>query len=215
MALCADAHAKWALVAQRVARQVAQGRAVLVGTDTVADSERLSAVLQAQGLAHRVLNARHDGQEGDAERDVIEQAGLVGAITVATHMAGRGTDIHVTPPVLAQGGLHVVNTHLNASRRIDRQLYGRSARQGQPGSFECVLARSDDAIHAWAAQGWKAWLLRVAAGDQAEAGALARGLCGLIQHQEGRRAFWRRWHLLQMQWAMRRQLAWAGRDGGV
>ncbi|MFY9479318.1 MAG: DEAD/DEAH box helicase [Aquabacterium sp.] len=215
MALCADARAKWALVAQRVARQVAQGRAVLVGTDTVADSERLSAVLQAQGLAHRVLNARHDGQEGEAERDVIEQAGLAGAITVATHMAGRGTDIHVTPPVLAQGGLHVVNTHLNASRRIDRQLYGRSARQGQPGSFECVLARSDDAIHAWATQGWKAWLLRVAAGDQAEAGALARALCGLIQHQEGRRAFWRRWHLLQMQWAMRRQLAWAGRDGGV
>jgi preprotein translocase subunit SecA len=214
MALCADAQSKWALVAQRVARQVARGRAVLVGTDTVADSERLSAVLQAQGLAHRVLNARHDAQEGDAERDVIEQAGLAGAITVATHMAGRGTDILVAATVLERGGLHVVNTHLNASRRIDRQLYGRAARQGQPGSFECILACSDETIHAWARQGWKAWLLRVAAGDQAEAGMLATGLCGLIQRKEGRRAFWRRWHLLQMQWAMRRQLAWAGRDGG-
>jgi preprotein translocase subunit SecA len=215
LALCADAEAKWSLVAQRVARQVAQGRAVLVGTDTVADSERLSAVLRGQGLVHQVLNARHDGQEGETERQVIERAGLSGAITVATHMAGRGTDIHLASPVLEHGGLHVVNTHLNASRRIDRQLYGRAARQGQPGSFECILARSDDAIHAWAAKGWKARLLGLAAGDQGKAGALARALCGLIQRQEGRRAFWRRWHLLQLQVAMRRQLAWAGRDVGA
>ncbi|HIV69788.1 MAG TPA: hypothetical protein H9903_02530 [Candidatus Aquabacterium excrementipullorum] len=212
----ADADAKWALVARQAAEQAGQGRAVLVGTDTVADSERLSRVLDGMGLPHRLLNARHDGHEGDAEREVIDAAGQPGAVTVATHMAGRGTDIHLADEVLARGGLHVINTHLNASRRIDRQLYGRAARQGQPGSFACVLASSDEAIRRWAGQGWLAPLMRMA--TQAKPGgrqALVRLLCGLIQAREGRQAFWRRWHLLQMQLAMHRQLAWAGRDDGA
>ena len=213
--LTLDAESKWLTVARQVAAQAKQGRAVLVGTNTVADSERLSAVLSRQGVPHRVLNARHDEHEGSAEREVIEAAGRAGAVTVATHMAGRGTDIHLEPQVLALGGLHVLNTHLNASRRIDRQLYGRAARQGQAGSFECVLSCSDDAIRPWATRLGVGALLRASLGGQVGVRqALVRGLCGLIQRQEGRQAFWRRWHLLQLQLAMRRQLAWAGRDDG-
>lgn len=216
MVLAPDAEAKWLAAARQVAAQAGQGRAVLVGTDTVADSERLSAVLDGLGLAHRLLNARHDGHEGDAEREVIEAAGQPGAVTVATHMAGRGTDIHLDAQVLARGGLHVLNTHLNASRRIDRQLYGRAARQGQPGSFECVLACTDEAIRPWMAQAFGGALLRTVLGGQgAQRQSLVRALCGLIQRREGRKAFWRRWHLLQLQLAMHRQLAWAGRDDGA
>jgi preprotein translocase subunit SecA len=213
--LTPDAEAKWAAVARHVAAQAGQGRAVLVGTNTVADSERLSAVLSEQGVMHRVLNARHDEHEGSAEREVIDAAGQPGAITVATHMAGRGTDIHLGAQVLARGGLHVLNTHLNASRRIDRQLYGRAARQGQPGSFECVLSCTDEAIRPWAEGAFAGALLRTNLGGQSGVRqALVRALCGLIQRQEGRKAFWRRWHLLQLQMAMHRQLAWAGRDDG-
>lgn len=213
-----DADAQWAEVARRAAGQARLGRAVLVGTDSVADSEQLSTVLAGLGVAHHLLNARHDGHEGDAERAVIEAAGRPGAITVATHMAGRGTDIHLSEDVLAAGGLHVINTHLNASRRIDRQLYGRAARQGQPGSFECVLSGRDEALRAWTGSRWLTpWLRRAGAGARPSPVAefLWRLVCRLIQRRQGRQAFWRRWHLLQMQLGMQRQLAWAGRDGGT
>ena len=90
----------------------------------------------------------------EAGTTVIAQAGKPGTITVATHMAGRGTDIHLSETVLAGGGLHVINTHLNASGRVDRQLSGRAARQGQPGSFEFILREGDHTLAVWARRAW-------------------------------------------------------------
>lgn len=205
-----DAAAQWLEVAARAAAVAAQGRAVLVGTDSVADSEALSRVLSEAGVAHATLNARHDGVEGEAERAVISAAGLPGTITVATHMAGRGTDIHVHPQVLARGGLHVINTHLNTSRRIDRQLQGRCARQGQPGSHERILSWGNATLRPWMARPWFAWLAR---GDWwVRRDALVRYGCAWVQHRAGLSARWQRWGMLQMEVSMRRQLALSGRD---
>ena len=124
--------ALWDAVARRVAEFVGHGRPVLVGTSSVAESEALSARLAAAGVAHRVLNARFDADEAA----IVAQAGEPGRVTVATNMAGRGTDIPLAAGVAGAGGLHVMCCQFNVSRRIDRQLEGRCARQGDPGSVE-------------------------------------------------------------------------------
>ena len=136
-----DAVAKWQAVAETVA-QVAlqQRRPVLVGTRTVQASEQLSAVLQARGIEHVVLNAKQD----DGEALVIARAGEAGRVTVATNMAGRGTDIVLGHGVAARGGLHVILSEYHESPRIDRQLFGRSARQGDPGSGQAIVALDDE-----------------------------------------------------------------------
>lgn len=210
--LCADGQAKWDRVACQAARYAAEGRAVLVGTNSVADSEHLSAMLSRQGLSHQLLNARQDGEAGEQEQAIIAAAGRQGAITVATHMAGRGTDIKLDSDVLARGGLHVINTHLNASRRIDRQLYGRGGRQGQPGSCECVLSWSDETMAPLARQPLLRGLARRLAAWPPTSRLTVRVLCTWLQRLEGQQARWRRWSLLQVQAGMRRQLAWAGRE---
>ncbi|MEI7970820.1 MAG: hypothetical protein WCJ69_17730 [Betaproteobacteria bacterium] len=130
-----DRHARWQAVVARVRELRRLGRPVLVGTDSVAESEDLSRALAAAGVPHAVLNARQDA----AEAAVVAQAGAAGQITVATNMAGRGTDIPLGPGVADAGGLHVISCQHNASGRIDRQLIGRCARQGDPGSAEAFL----------------------------------------------------------------------------
>lgn len=125
-------HALWASLVRRVVDLQAAGRPVLIGTASVAESEALSARLAAAGIDHAVLNARFDAEEAA----IVARAGEPGRVTVATNMAGRGTDIPLAAGVAAAGGLHVVCCQFNASRRIDRQLEGRSARQGEPGSVE-------------------------------------------------------------------------------
>ena len=131
---------RWAAVAQRASEISTQGRAVLVGTRSVEASEQLSSLLTAQGVAHTVLNARQDQDEAEA----IAAAGQAGRITVATNMAGRGTDIKLSPEVEQRGGLHVILTEFHESSRIDRQLFGRSARQGDPGSVEAMVCLHDE-----------------------------------------------------------------------
>ena len=130
--LFADSAQRWQAVLRRVLALHALGRPVLIGTDSVADSEALSAVLGAAGVAHRLLNARHD----QAEAQIVARAGESRAVTVATRMAGRGTDIVLGAGVAALGGLHVICCQDNPSARLDRQLVGRAARQGDPGSAE-------------------------------------------------------------------------------
>jgi preprotein translocase subunit SecA len=138
---CANAQAKWRAVAERIAEvAMAEGRPVLVGTRTVQASEALSAVLAQAGIAHTVLNARQDA----AEAQVVAAAGERGRVTVATNMAGRGTDIVLAPGVAERGGLHVILTEYHESRRIDRQLIGRCARQGDPGSAQAIVALDDE-----------------------------------------------------------------------
>lgn len=114
-------------------------RATLIGTRSVADSEAMSAALANAGIEHTVLNARQD----KAEAELVAKAGEPGAVMVATNMAGRGTDIELAPRVLDGGGLHVIIAGRNNSRRVDRQLIGRAARQGDPGSWQCAGSLED------------------------------------------------------------------------
>ncbi len=115
------------------------GRPVLVGTCSVGDSELLGDLLTDNQIPHQILNAQHD----DIEASIIEKAGEYGAVTIATNMAGRGTDIKISEEVSKLGGLHVLATEKNELGRVDRQLYGRCARQGDPGSYECIASLDD------------------------------------------------------------------------
>ena len=135
----ANTSAKWAAVAEAAATLASRGQAVLVGTRSVQASEQIAAELSRRDLAHVVLNARQDAEEAH----IVAQAGLAGRITVATNMAGRGTDIK--PDVRAQeaGGLHVILTEFHESPRVDRQLFGRTARQGEPGSAQAIVSADD------------------------------------------------------------------------
>ncbi|WBH15002.1 preprotein translocase subunit SecA [Sphingomonas radiodurans] len=141
---------KWSLIAHTVAavRDAEGMRPVLVGTRSVADSDAVSAELNACGIAHRVLNARQDHDEAE----IVARAGHLGAVTVATNMAGRGTDIEIPADVRAAGGLHVILTAFHETARVDRQLYGRAARQGDPGSSEAITALDDELYRHFAPQ---------------------------------------------------------------
>lgn len=136
--------AKWDAIVAEVAEQHSTGRPVLIGTRSIDKSERLSKLLTAAKLEHRVLNARHAAQEAV----IIASAGERGRITVATNMAGRGTDIRLGEGVRELGGLHVIVSELHESARIDRQLIGRCGRQGDPGSYRLFLALDDDILAA-------------------------------------------------------------------
>jgi preprotein translocase subunit SecA len=133
---------KWNAIVARIASTHATGRPVLVGTRSVEASEHLSTLLNRANLPHQVLNARRHHEEAE----IVAQAGVAGRITVATNMAGRGTDIALDPRVAERGGLHVLATERHESRRIDRQLYGRCARQGDLGSCETFTSLEDDLI---------------------------------------------------------------------
>jgi preprotein translocase subunit SecA len=154
-----DSASLWEAVARDAADVAAQGRAVLVGTETVAQTEALSAVLRSHGLPHQVLHARQDQEESR----LIAAAGQAGRITVATSMAGRGTDILCEPAVLQRGGLHVILCQVNASARIDRQFLGRAGRQGQPGSVRRMAAADFPLLRRWWPASWLALAARPAA----------------------------------------------------
>ena len=133
---------KWKGVTEAVKTLGSQGRPVLIGTGSVAESEVLSRKLTAAGIGHRVLNARQDKEEAD----IVAEAGKKNQVTVATNMAGRGTDIPLEKGVAELGGLHVIATCRNEAQRIDRQLYGRCARQGDPGSYQVMLSLEDELL---------------------------------------------------------------------
>ena len=134
------AHDRWLAVVREIQRVHHQGRPVLVGTRSVEASETLASHLAGSGVPFQILNAvRH--QE---EARVVAMAGEPGRVTIATNMAGRGTDIRLGDGVAARGGLHVIATERHESRRVDRQLFGRSARQGDPGSAVAILSTEDD-----------------------------------------------------------------------
>ncbi len=136
---------KWRAFIIKVKQIHQQGRPILIGTHSVSASKTVSALLTENGLNHRVLNAQQDQQEAE----IISAAGQLNAITVSTNMAGRGTDIALGDGVEDIGGLHVIATERNDARRIDRQLYGRCARQGDPGSTEAFMSLQDESIAAF------------------------------------------------------------------
>ncbi len=135
----ATAQAKWEAIAQEVATRHSTGQPILIGTRSIANSERLAALLRERNLPLELLNGRQDKDEAD----IVSAAGQLHAITIATNMAGRGTDIQPVPEALAVGGLHVICSEPYDSHRVDRQLIGRGARQGQPGSAQLFTSAED------------------------------------------------------------------------
>jgi preprotein translocase subunit SecA len=137
-----DAESKWQAIVEEIVRIHATGRPILVGTRSVAASEELAGRLLKRGLAFALLNALQDADEAR----VIARAGQEGGITIATNMAGRGTDILLGTGVAEIGGLHVIATERHESGRIDRQLFGRAARQGDPGSSQAFVSADDELL---------------------------------------------------------------------
>lgn len=207
----ADDAARLAAACEQVRRLQAAGRPVLVGTDSVADSLRLGELLQAAGVAHRVLNALQDASEAE----IVGLAGGAGRVTVATRMAGRGTDIALDDAARAAGGLHVLSLQHNPSRRLDRQIAGRAARQGDPGSAESWLLPSYSTLSppsrppmliAWIR---KSAFLR-AVGTRLQRGGALRWAWRLAQRREERRRAAMRAVLLRQQIESQRRLSFAG-----
>lgn len=137
-----DDDAKWNAIANEVRQLHESGRPVLVGTRSIDKSEQLSLRLAETGISHEVLNARHL----EREAEIVARAGEAGQVTVATNMAGRGTDIRLSELARLAGGLHVIISELHESERIDRQLIGRCGRQGDPGSYRFFMALTDDIL---------------------------------------------------------------------
>ncbi len=131
---------KYNAVIEEIVRLVGEGRPVLVGTTSVEISELLSRMLKLRGIKHNVLNAK----QHQLEAQVVAEAGRAGQVTIATNMAGRGTDIKLTPEVKTAGGLAIIGTERHESRRVDRQLRGRAGRQGDPGSSQFFVSLEDD-----------------------------------------------------------------------
>jgi len=137
-----------------ILRMQRSGRPVLVNTRSVTDSESLGKRLTMMAVDYTILNAVHHEQEAE----VVAKAGKKGQVTIATNMAGRGTDIILDSGVAKLGGLHVIATERHESRRVDHQLFGRSARQGQAGSSQAVLSLADYLITHWVNDRVVLWL---------------------------------------------------------
>lgn len=177
--LMASRELKWRAVVDRVQQLRRRGRPVLIGTESVAASLQLSARLKQAGIEHAVLNAVQTRDEAE----LIARAGRAGAVTVATNIAGRGTDIQLDAGARAAGGLHVIATMRNRSRRIDRQLVGRGARHGDPGSAESILAADDSLLALVWPLGLRRWAVRLG-----QRGALPTTVAGLVAAIAQRRA---------------------------
>jgi len=134
--------AKYRATVERISELNEKGQPVLVGTVSIEVSESISKLLKNKGIEHEVLNAKHH----EREAEIISNAGQFGAVTIATNMAGRGTDIKPSPETLEVGGLFVLGTGRHDSRRIDNQFRGRSGRQGDPGASQFLLSLEDDLL---------------------------------------------------------------------
>ncbi len=142
------AREKYNAVAQEIQRLTEEGRPVLVGTTSVEISELLSRMLKLRGIKHNVLNAKLHQKEAD----IVAEAGRPGQVTIATNMAGRGTDIKLTADVINAGGLAIIGTERHESRRVDRQLRGRAGRQGDPGSSQFFVSLEDNLMRLFASE---------------------------------------------------------------
>ena len=175
--------AKFNAVADEIQETASLGRPVLVGTVSVEKSERLARLLEKRGVRHEVLNAK----QHEREALIVANAGQPGAVTIATNMAGRGTDIVLGPGVAPGGGLHIVGTERHESRRIDNQLRGRAGRQGDPGSSRFFLALDDDLMRIFGGDRIKGMMnmLRVADDEPIESRMVSRQIEGAQTKVEG------------------------------
>jgi preprotein translocase subunit SecA len=173
--IMADLSEKWRAIAEQTRTLADAGRPVLIGTRTVAASLQVSRALTEAGLEHELLNAEQDAREAE----IVAEAGRAGRITVATNMAGRGTDIRLDPGIAERGGLAVILTERHDAGRIDRQLAGRCARQGDPGTLHPILSLEDSIL------------------NPLQRGRLGRALLRTVAH--------RRWIALQLFGRMQRR----------
>jgi preprotein translocase subunit SecA len=198
---------KWHAVVDRVRELHEQGRPVLIGARSVGASEALSTLLGEGGLRHRVLNARQDQQEAE----IIARAGQPGRITVATNMAGRGTDIRLAPGIAELGGLHVLATERHDAGRIDRQLFGRAGRQGDPGSCEAILSLDDELFDGPGWQRLQTLFERFLGPDRPATGLLVKLLVIIAQRSAEMRNSRARKDLLKLDDNLGDMLAFSGR----
>jgi len=196
--------AKFKAVIDEILEQHERGRPALVGTVSIEKSERLSRALQKHGITHQVLNAKYH----EREAAIIAQAGQPGAVTIATNMAGRGTDIVLGEGVAQAGGLHIVGTERHESRRIDNQLRGRSGRQGDPGSSRFFIALDDDLMRIFGSDRIRGVMDRLGLGEdeRIEHGLINRSLEGAQSKVEGHNFDARR-HIVQYDDVMNTQRA--------
>jgi len=187
-------HAKYKAVINEVSDYFKKGQPVLIGTISVEVSELLSKMLKQKGIPHNVLNAK----QHQSEAQIVAQAGLKNAITIATNMAGRGTDIKLGPGVEELGGLHIIGTARHESRRIDLQLRGRSGRQGDNGSSRFYISLEDDLMRLFNMDKLASYMDRLAMDEDQElsAGMLNRGVSN-AQKKVEERNFGMRKHLLE------------------
>ncbi|WP_295940557.1 preprotein translocase subunit SecA [uncultured Alistipes sp.] len=165
---------KYNAVIEEVVKLVEAGRPVLVGTTSVEISELLSRMLKLRGIKHNVLNAK----QHQLEAQVVAEAGRSGQVTIATNMAGRGTDIKLTPEVKQAGGLAIIGTERHESRRVDRQLRGRAGRQGDPGSSQFFVSLEDDLMRLFGSGRIAAMMDRMGLkeGEVIQAGMMTRAI---------------------------------------
>ena len=169
---------KFNAIVEDVKGRHAKGQPVLIGTVAVETSEKLSSVLTASGIPHEVLNAKNHAREAE----IIAKAGQAGHVTIATNMAGRGTDIKLSPEGLAAGGLYVLGTERHESRRIDNQLRGRSGRQGDAGESRFYISLDDNLIRIFSGDSMKRYMQR--AGMKEDEQIESRTISRLIERSQ-------------------------------
>ncbi|OEH87031.1 preprotein translocase subunit SecA [Desulfuribacillus stibiiarsenatis] len=193
---------KVSAVIEEIVRRHQTGQPTLVGTISIENSEMLSQLLQKKGVPHTVLNAKYHAQEAE----IVSKAGQRGAVTIATNMAGRGTDIVLGEGVAELGGLHIIGTERHESRRIDNQLRGRAGRQGDPGSSQFYVSLEDDLMRLFGGESITAIMNRIGFDEDQplESGMLSRAIEKAQEKVETNNFMLRR-HILQYDDVMNKQ----------
>ncbi len=197
---------RWRAVVRLIVRQHATGRPILIGTDSVADSEQLSELLKLSKISHQVLNAA----QSQREAELVAKAGLPRAVTVATNMAGRGTDIKLAKGMNELGGLLVISCQLNSEARIDRQLHGRCARQGDKGSVITLLSLGEGLFARHLSPNFRSLVNRLLPSDEALPSCLGMPLFHYVQKVEQRLARQQRATISMLDEQNEKQLAISG-----
>jgi preprotein translocase subunit SecA len=201
-----DWSSKWSALVEEIVRLHAGGRPVLVGTRSIATSEELAEKLTARGVPFSLLNASRHREEAR----IISEAGQRGRITIATNMAGRGTDIRLGAGVAALGGLHVLATERHEAHRIDRQLYGRAARQGDAGSAQAFVSLEDELVKRFVPNVIKRQVESVVRHARTPAEKLAGATFAMAQFRAQRMAFRQRRSVLKYDTWLAESLSFAG-----
>ena len=199
---------KWEAVVQAIIAIHEKGRPVLIGTRSIQASEHLSQLLMEKGLGHQVLNAVHHRQEAE----IVACAGQPNQITVATNMAGRGTDIKLGRGVAETGGLHVIAMELNDSPRIDRQLFGRGARQGDPGTAQAIVSLEDELLQRYSRTLASFLAKRVPSPLQSTSSLFTRTLFGIAHQRSERMAFQQRKSVMDADHWLNEHLGFVGTE---